>query len=208
MIHWKKYKSNAEEPPEENNNVNFVIQPNNANILPTDNKIYLYGEIHRDSILTVCKQLDEISKQLKMLEFIYDIKDLPPIELHINCDGGELTSAFMLVDKILRSKLKIHTIIEGMAASAATIISTVGHRRFINKHSYMLLHQLSSSGWGGTYQNIVDEKTNCDVLMDDIKEIYLKHSKFKEKELAQLLKHDLLLRSSDCLKMGLVDEVL
>lgn len=204
---WKKCSDVSEEELEDNNNLNFVIQPNSNNNIPSDNKIYLYSEINRDTILSVCKQIDEISKQLKLLQFTYDIVELPPIEIHINSDGGELSSAFMLVDKILKSKLKIHTIIEGTAASAATLISVVGHKRFINQHSFMLIHQLSTTSWG-TYQNLVDEKQNCDLLMDSIMEIYTKHSKLKKNELTQLLKHDLLLKSTDCIKNGLVDMII
>lgn len=207
MIKWKN-NSEVSEEQEDNSNLNFVIQQNTNNNIPSDNKIYLYSEINRDTILNVCRQIDEISKQLKLLEFTYDLVQLPPIEIHINSDGGELSSALMLVDKIKRSKLQIHTIVEGMAASAATLISVVGHKRFINKHSFMLIHQLSTSGWGGTYQNLVDEKQNCDILMDVIKEVYVNNSKFKEKDLIQLLKHDLMLKSSECLKNGLVDSIL
>jgi ATP-dependent protease ClpP protease subunit len=206
MIHWRK-KLAGDEQAEDNNNLSFVIQPNSNNSIPSDNKIYLYSEINRDTILMVCKQIDDIGKQLKLLEFTYDLKEIPPIELHINSDGGDLSSALILVDKILKSKLKIHTHVEGIAASAATLISVVGHKRFITPHSYMLLHQLRATGWGGTYENLVDEKQNCDVLMDTIKSVYIGHSKFKQKELNDLLKHDLFINSHSALALGIVDEI-
>jgi len=41
-----------------------------------------------------------------------------------------------------------------------------------------------------------------------IKSVYLKKSKFKAKQLEELLKHDLFLSAKECLKFGLVDEIL
>ena len=65
---------------------------------------------------------------------------------------------FNVVDVIERSPTPIYTYIDGYAASAATLISIAGHKRFMGKHSLMLLHELSG-GNEGTYKdkiNILD----------------------------------------------------
>ena len=40
--------------------------------------------------------------------------------------------------------ISIYTVIEGYTASAGTLISVYGRKRFIRKNTYMLIHQLSS----------------------------------------------------------------
>jgi ATP-dependent protease ClpP protease subunit len=172
-----------------------------------DNKVYFYTEVNKETVLNACKQIDEISKNLKLLEFTYNLPSTPPIELHINSEGGEINSAMILVDKIVSSKIPIHTYSEGLVASAASLFSVVGHKRFISKNSVILIHQLSSVAFGN-YNQIIDEKVNLDLCMKLIKNVYLKYTKMKDKELDELLKHDLFLESNECLKKGLVDIVI
>ena len=112
-----------------------------------------------------------------------------------------------VVDVILNSKIPIHTIVEGCAASAGTIISVVGEKRFITKHSRMLIHQLSSGVWG-KMEEINDHHCNSIKLMETIKSIYAEHAKFSPKKLKKILKKDIWLNAEECLKYGLVDKII
>ena len=177
---------------------------NNA---PVGNKIYLYEDISRDSILMVSKQIDEVTRQLKLLQLFYNLKDAPVIELHISTDGGEISPAMSLVDKIKTNELPIHTYVEGLVASAGSLISVMGKRRFITKNSHILVHQLSG-GMVGNFEAIKDEKENLDLFMEMLKRVYLENTKFKSKQLSELLKHDLILTSAQALEFGVVDEII
>ena len=177
------------------------------NNTPVGNKIYLYDDITRDSILSVSKQIDEVTRQLKLLQLFYNLKDSPVIELHISSDGGEVSPALSLVDKIKTNELPIHTYIEGMVASAATLISVVGKKRFITPNSNILIHSVSG-GIAGKIDAIEDEHQNLQLFMVVVKDIYLKHSKFKAKQLNDLLKHDLCLTAQQALDYGVVDIII
>ena len=85
-------------------------------------------------------------------------------------------------------------------------MSVTAKHRQINKHAYMLIHQLSSGMWG-KYQEQKDTMENNDRLMKMIIEIYEEHTKIPKKELNKLLKHDLWWDAETCLKYGLVDEI-
>ena len=112
-----------------------------------------------------------------------------------------------VVDKIISSRIPIHTYIEGFAASAATLLSVVGHKRFITSHSSMLIHQVSSGMWG-TYSEFKDEMKNLELIMNTIRKVYLKHTAYKPTELDEILTHDLFLSAEDCVKKKLVDSIL
>jgi ATP-dependent protease ClpP protease subunit len=71
----------------------------------------------------------------------------------------------------------------------------------------MLVHQVSSGLWGN-YTQFKDEIKNLELLMELIKGVYLKKTKFNCTELEELLSHDLCLNSKQCLEYGLVDEIL
>lgn len=173
----------------------------------SSNELYLYSDISRESIFVLNKELNDMERNLKMLQITYKMKEPLPIYINICTDGGEIFPALSAVDRIKSSTIPVYSIVEGSVASAGTLISVVAHRRFIRKNAFMLIHQVNGGIWG-TYSEVKDENKNMQLLMNIIKNIYLKHSKFKEKELNSLLKHDLYLTAEECLKYGLVDEII
>lgn len=169
-------------------------------------RIFFYSEVSKDSILSLNKQLRCLTTKLLDISQQYEIAT-PPIRLHINSPGGSLLDCFASVDYICNSKVPIYSIVEGSAASAATIISVVAQKRMMYKNSYMLIHQLSGGMWG-KYEEMIDDFKNASVLMDRINEIYKVHTKIPANILKDILKRDLWFDSKTCLKYGLVDEVI
>ena len=131
----------------------------------------------------------------------------PEIYLHINSYGGSVFAGFAAMDYIAKSKVPVNTIIDGCAASAATMMSVVGAKRLMHENAFMLIHQLSSGMWG-KYSELQDDMKNSDLLMKTIKDIYIEHTKIPKAQLAKMLKHDLWWDAKTCLKYGLVDEII
>lgn len=203
---WVKRKLN-DESDDKTTSIILSTEGIVNNNTSTGNKVYLYDEISRNSILNVSKQIDEVTRQLTLLKLIYNLTEVPAIELHISSDGGDIAPALSLVDKIKTNSVPIDTYCEGFVASAATLISVSGRKRYLTKNSCLLLHQLSSGMWG-PYEALNDEKQNLDLYMSLIKKVYLENTKFKIKELNELLKHDLCLTSQACLELGIVDIII
>jgi ATP-dependent Clp protease protease subunit len=206
MINWKR-KLEGEDSDESQQIITLSTSGLLSNTAPVGNKLYLYEDITRSSILTLSKQIDEVTRQLKMIELVYNLPSSPAIELHVSTDGGEVNPALSLIDKIKTNPIPIHTYVEGMCASAGSLISVVGKKRFITKNSNILVHQIRG-GAVGTYESISDEKDNLDFYMEILKKIYLEHTRFKSKQLTELLKHDLCLSAEQCKEFGLVDEII
>ncbi len=130
------------------------------------------------------------------------------INLHIQSEGGELVPTFHVIDTIKRSRIPIYTYIDGFAASAATLISIVGHQRFMEPHSLMLLHQLSGRN-EGTFQYMQEEMTTMNTYMNFVREIYASHSKLSYTEIDKILEIDnRWINASTCLEYGLVDKII
>lgn len=104
-------------------------------------------------------------------------------------------------------EIKFHSIVEGRAASAATLISVTADKRFITEYGYMLIHQLGSFSFG-KYNEIKDDVSNLDTLMERIKQIYRKHAKVPNDQLDEILKHDLYWDANTCKKYKLIDTIL
>ena len=173
----------------------------------SNNQIFFYDDVTRQSIYTLNRQLDTTAKSIQLLKIHYNLPVVPAIELYVNSEGGEVFSAFSAVDRIMSSPIPIHSYVEGFCASAATLLSVCAHKRYIRQNGFMLIHQLSSGMWG-SFAQFKDEMQNLELIMRFIKKIYLTHTKMKEKELTELLKHDLHLDAEECKKLGLVDEII
>ena len=128
------------------------------------------------------------------------------IYLHINSFGGSVFAAFAIIEQNRHLKVPVVSIIEGSAASAATMISVVCDYRYIYKTSYMLIHQLSSSTWGKMSQ-LEDEMENLNELMKSIRLIYKNYTSIPEGEINEILKGYLWWNADLCFEKGLVDEI-
>ena len=147
----------------------------------TETEYFLYSDVTISSVMNLLKFIKKAEKRWNA--FLSDYKDIldtttakpQPLKIYINSNGGELFAAIPLIDAIRNSKIPIHTYIEGLAASAASLIAMAGHKRYITKNSFMLIHELRT-GVEGTFSNVMDEHENCTKLMGVIKKLYIERA--------------------------------
>lgn len=178
-----------------------------SKVYAVDNHIYFYANVSKDTIYKLNDLIMKITNRYKDTKLKHRglVITPKPIYLHINSYGGSVFAAFTAIDVIKNSEIPIHTIIEGASASAATIISVVGAKRYMCKNASMLIHQLSS--WSqGKMNEMEDEFNNLEDMMEHIKDIYVEHTKLKKGPLAKILKHDRWWNYDTCLKNGMFDE--
>ena len=171
------------------------------------NTILFYADITEQSALDLNEALHSLDSKLHQLSMIAGDDFKPCIKLRINSYGGSLFAGLAVLDTIRNLKSEIHTYVDGSAASAATIISIAGSKRYIGKNSMMLIHQLTAGAYG-KFTELEDDMENNKRLMKMIKDIYKQYTKVPMKDIDEILKHDLWFDSAKCLEFGLVDEVL
>jgi ATP-dependent protease ClpP protease subunit len=173
------------------------------------NHIYFKTDVTKKSIDKLAMQIDALNnkfdtikfKQSKMGQFTPH-----PIYLHITTNGGDLLSGFFGYDKIKASKYPIHTIIEGSVASAGSLLSIAGNMRYMSTNSHILIHQLRT-GIIGTYEELVDEKKNCNHFMNKLVNIYHQNcnGKLTKLKIKDILKKDIYWDLKRALKNGIID---
>jgi ATP-dependent protease ClpP protease subunit len=174
-----------------------------------DNHIFFYASVTKKSVYALNNEIMTMNRSFEEFErthpMIRGIKPRPII-LHINSYGGSVFAAFAAIDFIQQSKIPIYTVVEGATASAGTLMSVVGKKRFIRPTGSMLIHQLST-WFGGKMNEIEDEYKNLEQMMNTIRDIYVKHTKMTETQLKEFLAHDVWWMSAKCIELGLVDGV-
>lgn len=212
---WK-YRNNEESKSTDTSPIPFSVnliandddvEASVANIKVVNNKVYFYGDVDTLPILELNKTLVELDIKLQNTKNIFGDSFHPIIELHVNTYGGGVFEAFSTVDTIRNLKSDVYTYADGSVASAGTLIIAVGKKRFIGEHAHILIHQLSSGGYG-KFSEMEDEFYNCKNLMKLLKDFYKKHTKIPMKKLDELMKHDLWMNAEECLQNGVVDEII
>lgn len=187
-------------------------QPNtHPGISVLGDHIWFYGPIDERSALALNRSLHELSMKLAPTAFssMQEVGSPSPIWLHINSTGGEIFSSFAIADTVERisSLTPVITVIEGCAASGATFVSTAGTKRLMRKNAYMLVHELSSASWG-KYTELKDDMVSNDSIMKTVKDWYTSKTKLPAKELDKILSHDIWWNAKQCLKYGLIDQII
>lgn len=167
--------------------------------------ITYYGEISTKNCLFLTESLSKMDHQSKMHQLEYNYR--PPIKLHLQSLGGELMPSFYVCDFIKKMDTPVHIYIDGFVASAASLISVCGQKRYMTEHSFMLIHQLRSQS-SGKFNEMKDELKNLDFFMDNLKDIYLSNSKITPERLQQLLDTDIWISAQECLSLGLIDRII
>jgi len=212
---WKYNLNGNEETEVDTENKNQQIFINTAasggavssNIRVVENTIFFYSDITEQSALDLNTILYELDIKLKNTFNFLGPDFNPHIKLRINSYGGSVFAGMAILDTIRSLKSEVHTYIDGAAASAATIISVAGKKRFIGKNSMMLIHQLSS-GVYGKFSEMEDEMESNRRIMKMIKDVYKQYTKVPMKQIDEILKHDLWFDAAKCLDFGLIDEIL
>ena len=196
--------------PLKNRLINTSAEENSVSdvgiIQDVNNDIYFYAPVTQRSCFELKNKLMDLDMKSKIFQVQYKIEP-PPIHLHIQSEGGSLYHTLYIIDLIRKMETPVYTYVDGFAASAASLMSVVGAKRYMTDNSLILIHQLSGSE-SGKYNEMQDQMSNMSILMSIIRKIYLENTKLDEATLNALLQNDLWLDSKTCLEYGLVDEII
>jgi ATP-dependent Clp endopeptidase proteolytic subunit ClpP len=175
-----------------------------------DNHVYFYAGVDSDRCLALMLAIREVDAMLRSEQISRGLErdDPTPIWLHINSPGGDTLDGLAAADQIAAIRTPVYSVIEGVAASAATLISMACTRRFILPNAFMLVHQLSGFAWGSTHEEFKDEMKVQEMTMDKMAAFYAAYSKKTEDEIREMLKRDFWMDASACVEYGFADEVL
>jgi ATP-dependent Clp endopeptidase proteolytic subunit ClpP len=84
----------------------------------------------------------------------------PNITCWINSPGGDVFDGFSIYNALRAHPANVTTIVDGLAASAASYIAMAGDKVIMAQHSFMMVH----NAWGGVQGNKHDMRDMADTL--------------------------------------------
>lgn len=138
-----------------------VVKPYNIVFIDgtNDAEINLYGEVVDTRPVDWWTGQPIEGNFIVVDEFLADLADLESrdnITIHINSVGGSLYGGLAIYNRIKNMKAHTVTIIDGLAASAGSLIFQAGNTRKVNSASNMMIH--GSLGYLYGYYNVKDLK--------------------------------------------------
>ena len=133
--------------------------------------------------------------------------DLAEIRLHINSPGGDVFAGVAIYNYLQRHTAKIVVIVEGQAASVASIIACAGDEIRMPKNTSMFIHDPYTCICGDV-DDIAPDLERLHKITEQMADIYASRSKMTAGQARELMQGDTTLTADECLDRGLCDQVL
>lgn len=135
-----------------------------------------------------------------------DLGDVSKIRLRINSGGGDVFDATAIYNALVKHDAHVTVEIEGVAASAATLIAMAGDKIHISENAHFMIHAASGIAWGNAeqlrqYLKLLD---NADEL---IRLTYSARTGLSNVELVGMMDHDNWMTAKQAHDLGFVDAI-
>lgn len=146
-------------------------------------------------------------------DFIKDLKALnletgDTLTTRINSPGGNVFEGVAIHNYLRTLKAKVVVVIDGVAASIASVIAMAGDRIEMPENSMMMIHNpmMLAIGNAAQMRKVAEDLDN---IRDSMASSYLRKAgdKLDRKKLYAMLDDETWLTASDAVKYGLADEV-
>jgi ATP-dependent Clp protease protease subunit len=131
-----------------------------------------------------------------------------PINLFINCPGGEVYAGLAIYDTMQYIRAPVHTNCVGIAMSMGSVILMAGERghRVALPHSRIMIHA-GSAGFRGATPDLEVQAREVLALRDMLEGLYHRHTGHPPDKLRRDMERDNFMGPEDALAYGLIDRV-
>ncbi len=165
-----------------------------------EGELYLFDEIGGDMFGGV--SLGDVAAGLNQLKG----EGVTDITLRINSPGGDMFEGIAIYNMLRKSKLKITTSIEGLAASAASIIALAGDVVTMSDSAFFMIHNSHTVAAGDTrsFKEVSDQLAEFD---EQLARIYLNKIGGEVSVIKAAMDAETWYNATDAQAAGFIDQV-
>lgn len=142
-------------------------------------------------------------------DLITQIKNLgqvAKINLRINSVGGDIFEAQAIYSYLKNHEAKIEVSIDGIAASAASVIAMVGDKITMPENALMMIHNPSGNCYGEA-ENMLKTAEILNKVKDSIIAIYSERTGLDKEKISELMDAETWLNAHEAHELGFCDNV-
>lgn len=138
-----------------------------------------------------------------------DIPDEPDsdVEVNIASNGGDVFAASEIYTMLRQANAKVTVNIQGLAASAASVIAMAGDTVKISPTAQIMIHQ-AASNMGGNKDDLAHEIGVLDGIDKSIANAYEAKTGLPQAELLNMMSNETWISAQDAVDKGFADEVM
>lgn len=131
------------------------------------------------------------------------------IEVHVNSGGGDVFDGLAIYNVLKNYKSTVDIYIDGLAASAASLIICAGDRVYIAENGLVMIHQ-AAAGLAGYYGSDELDKVSSmlSTLKDSIITTYEARTHQPREKLEEMVDAETWLTAQEALELGFVDKII
>jgi ATP-dependent Clp protease protease subunit len=131
-----------------------------------------------------------------------------PINLFVNCPGGEVYAGLAIYDTMQYIRAPVHTNCVGIAMSMGSVILMAGEKghRVALPNSRVMIHA-GSAGFRGNTPDLEVQAREVLALRDILEGIYARHTGHAPEKLRRDMERDNFMNPDEALAYGLIDRV-
>lgn len=159
-------------------------------------RLYIYDEISlwgitADALIT---ELNEITS--------------PQIDVCINCKGGDVFDGIAIFNALRQHPATVHTKVDSLAASIASVIAQSGDKRVMVRHSQMMIHEAQGIAMGSASE-MKEMSDLLDRQSEVIAGIYADRAGDgrKKSHFRTLMRAETWMTDKEAIEEGLADEI-
>ena len=178
---------------------NQTVQESKTDAETTERVLELNGTIAEESWFD-----DDVTPQLFKEELNSGNGD---ITVWINSPGGDCVAAAQIYNMLSNYAGKVTVKIDGIAASAASVIAMAGDTVLVSPVSMMMIHNPATIAWGDSA-----EMQKAVAMLDEVKESIINAYEIKtgldRKKLSKLMDAETWMDANSAIEMGFADEIM
>ncbi|EWG08896.1 Clp protease [Cytobacillus firmus DS1] len=128
------------------------------------------------------------------------------LTVHINSPGGDVFDGIAIYNQLKNHSAKVIVYVDGLAASAASIIAMAADELIMNTGSMLMIHEASTFTWG-TKADIKKTLNALEGIDKSIADIYMTRYQGERSEIETLIENETWFTSSEAVELGLADKV-
>lgn len=167
--------------------------------------LYVYGDIVSEDLENWSLPDDVVPSKFK--NELDELGEVSKINVRINSYGGAVFAANAIKTLLKAHKAEIIVYIDGIAASAATIIAMAGDKIIMPKGSMMMIHNPINSIYGAfTESDLIKLANNLSQVKESIIETYMSRTSLSKDEIIKMMDEETWMTSSKAIELGFADK--
>lgn len=164
-------------------------------------EMYLYGAV------TSYSWYDEDTITAKNVKKSLQEITAKTIKVHVNTNGGDTFEGIAISNLLKQKEATIEIYVDGLAASAGSIIAMAGDKVYMPSNSMMMIHKASTYAYGNA-DELMKLVTDLNKIDISVKASYASKFVGTDEELTTLIADATWLTAQECLDLGFCDEII